>query len=74
MGVSFFGDFSRYAGIELDWFGPEFALLIIAQIFFMVGMFGNLNGRFLRMQQWIHSLDFDVFGNAVKPPMIMTYF
>ena len=34
---------------------------------------GKLNGRFLRMQQWLHDMDFEIFGNNIKSGLVMTY-
>lgn len=48
-GASFLGDWTQYAITDIDFFGPELALLFILQVFFFVNLLGRLNGRFLRM-------------------------
>lgn len=65
-GVSFFGGGTKYAGIEIAHYGPELAFLFVAQVYIFVKMLGKLNGRFLRMNQFVHSLDFAILGNGVK--------
>ena len=30
-------------------------------------LMGRLNGRILRLYQWVHWLDFEILGNIVKP-------
>lgn len=72
-GVSFFGGGTRYAGIEIEYYGPELAFLFVAQIYIFVKMLGKLNGRFLRMGQWVHSLDFAILGNGVKSGPAVVY-
>ena len=34
----------------------------------------RLNGRFTRMVQWIHSLDFEIFGNTIKSNAFVIYY
>jgi hypothetical protein len=34
---------------------------------------GKLNGRFLRMVQWLHDMDFEILGNVIKSPCTITY-
>ena len=65
-GQTFLGDGTKYANIELEYFAGEMAFLFICQIIFFNAMLGKLNGRFLRMRQWIHFQDYEVLGNTVK--------
>ena len=34
---------------------------------------GKVNGRFLRMVQWLHDMDFEILGNCIKSPCMITY-
>lgn len=34
---------------------------------------GKVNGRFLRMVQWLHDMDFEILGNVIKSPGMITY-
>lgn len=72
-GSSFFGDFTEYAPIEIGFYSPELAVLFFLQLAIFVLFLGKLNGRFLRMTQWIHSLDFEILGNIIKPTGTVTY-
>ena len=33
----------------------------------------KMNGRFLRMIQWVHYLDFEILGNVIKSGFVVTY-
>ena len=36
-------------------------------------MMGRLNGRFLRMTQWVHYLDFEILGNNIKSKFVVNW-
>ena len=74
VGITYLGDFTTYQGIELQWFGTEFGLLFMVQIIGFVILISKLNGRFTRMVQWIHSLDFEIFGNTIKSNTFVVYY
>lgn len=67
------GSFTKYAGIELDFYGAEMCLLFVCQVIIYNNLMSKLNGRFLRMIQWIHFMDFEILGNTVKSGFVVTY-
>ena len=48
-------------------------LLFIIQIMIYNTMMTRLNGRFLRMVQWVHYQDFEILGNVVKSGFVVTW-
>ena len=72
-GVTFLGSFTRYAGLELDFYGAEMCLLFICQIIIYNSLMSKMNGRALRMVQWVHYMDFEILGNVVKNRFIVIY-
>lgn len=72
-GATFMGDYTRYAGIELEFFGVEMVLLFIVQIIIYNSLMTKVNGRALRMIQWVHSMDFEILGNSVKSGFMVSY-
>ena len=48
-GVSFMGGFTKYSGIELDFYGAEMCLLFLLQVIIYNSLMSKMNGRFLRM-------------------------
>ena len=73
LGTTFLGDFTQYSGITLTHYGAEMCLLFIVQIVIYNSLMSKMNGRVLRMVQWLHSLDFEIFGNHIKSSPVMTY-
>ena len=73
IGTTFMGDFTKYAMIEISFFGYEFSLLFVLQLVFFIVMMTRLNGRFLRMSQWLHALEFQILGNTIKPQALIAY-
>ena len=54
-------------------YGAEMAILFVLQILIYISLMSKVNGRLLRMTQWLHSMDFEIFGNSVKSGSTMTY-
>ena len=67
------GDFTIYSGLELDFYGGEMCLLFLLQVIIYNSLMTKMNGRFLRMVQWVHFLDFEILGNYVKGGFVVTY-
>mmetsp|Transcript_19871 Transcript_19871/g.24572 ORF Transcript_19871/g.24572 Transcript_19871/m.24572 type:complete len:212 (+) Transcript_19871:171-806(+) len=40
---------------------------------FFITLMGRLNGHLLRIVQWVHFLDFEIFGNIIKPMRWIVY-
>ena len=72
-GTTFMGDFTLYAPIDINHYGFEMGILMTVQIYFFVTLMGRLNGRGLHMVHWIHSQDFEIFGNIVKSARWVNY-
>ena len=49
------------------------ALLFIIQIIFFNALMGKMNGRFLRMGQWLHNQNYEILGNTVKSRGLISY-
>jgi hypothetical protein len=49
------------------------AILFVLQIVIYNSIMSKLNGRALRMVQWLHSLDFEILGNCIKGKGMITY-
>ena len=72
-GVTFMGDFTNYALINIQHYGAEMGVLMVLQFCFFIILMGKLNGRPLRMVQWAHFQDFEILGNIIKPARWITY-